>query len=620
MYISGGSSGNYITGMASGMDVDTMVKELMDAERIPYDNYEIEKQYYEWQLEAYQESAGTISDFQTTYFDFLNPSTNMLSSSTYESYNYVYSSDGVSAVVTNSNISNSHYSLEVDQLATSAVASSDQSVSASINAANTVDYGGLDNQMITVTLDGYEKEVTIMDMDGSTDISLNDIQLVMDEAFGSGKILVEENGGKLGFDTATDSGCHELILEGDLTALGFVTDKVSNRLDVTDSLKDLNLKTPMTFDEDGMVNMKINGVDLEFSEDASLDYVMKTISEKADVKMTYNALSDEIMIETNQTGSGKTLSFSETGSNLLDAFSMTTVQAGQDLTCYVDGEKLVRSENTFETDGVVFSVTEVGSVDVDISFDSDQLFDTIVKFVDDYNTMVTDFQDTLKEERDYDYKPLTYAQKESMSDEEIELWESQAKVGLLDSDDLLEDMLEEMRRALYMPVEGCSLTLAEIGITTDGYESGSKLVIDEDKLKSAIETSSDEIVELFTKPSESYPGTTSARSLTSDEKAVRQSEEGLMYRLYDVTEKYISSTSDSMGNKGILIEKCGYKDDYSELNSTMYQQLQGMEDNLLRMEEDLEEKETNYYMEFSAMETYISSMNSQLQMIQSWFV
>ena len=52
----------------------------------------------------------------------------------------------------------------------------------------------------------------------------------------------------------------------------------------------------------------------------------------------------------------------------------------------------------------------------------------------------------------------------------------------------------------------------------------------------------------------------------------------------------------------------------------MYLTLKDMEEKTLTMETDLEDKEESYYLEFSYMETYISDMNSQMEMIQSWFV
>ncbi len=133
-----------------------------------------------------------------------------------------------------------------------------------------------------------------------------------------------------------------------------------------------------------------------------------------------------------------------------------------------------------------------------------------------------------------------------------------------------------------------------------------------------IDESPQDVVELFTKQSEDYPGT-SNRTLDSVELETRYNEEGLMFRLYDITETYISSTSDNNGNKGLLIEKCGFSDDFSEISSTMYERLSDLEDKLLDMEDDLTEKEEQYYSKFSVMETYMSDMNSQLQMVQSWF-
>ena len=43
-----------ISGMASGMDIDTMVKGMMDAERVPLDKLYQKKTYTEWQRDDYR--------------------------------------------------------------------------------------------------------------------------------------------------------------------------------------------------------------------------------------------------------------------------------------------------------------------------------------------------------------------------------------------------------------------------------------------------------------------------------------------------------------------------------------------------------------------------------------
>lgn len=629
MYISGGTSGNYITGMSSGMDVDTLVKNLMDAERVSYDSYYQDQQYYQWELEAYQEVTSSVKTFQDDYFNYANPSNNLLSTSTYMDYNCESTDSSISAMVTNSSQADEQYILEVQQIATSASIESDTTVSKAIEGSQSVDYNSLEGQYITVTLDGTEKQVLIKDNDNSSDITMDDIQTSIDDAFGDGKILVSETDNKLSLDTVDGSGSHELELAGEddvMISLGFEEgDSLSNRLDTIQSLKVISesLETPFNFDLDGMVTMTINNVLFEFDELTSLDQMMKTISSdsEAGVTMTYDALSDTFNMTADESGAGSTIVIEETESNFLTSTGLTTIEEGKDAIATVNGEKVVRSDNTFEVDGVTFTVSDVTTSPetINVQLNSDQIYETITTFVEEYNSMITAIQAELKEERDYDYEPLTQAQKDEMSDDEIEEWEEQVKVGLLSNDSILEDMLNEMRIALYSPVEGCELTLADIGITTESYENGGKLIIDESKLLAVIEDTPESVVELFTNPSETYSVTTEGRSLNASEFEVKLQEEGLMFRLYDISEMYVSTVADENGNKGILVEKCGFHDDYSELSSSMYSQLEEMESRLLEMEDDLTEKEENYYAEFSVMETYLSQMNSQLQMIQSWF-
>ena len=629
MYISGGTSGNYITGMSSGMDVDTLVKNLMDAERVSYDSYYQEQQYYKWQLEAYQEVTSSVKTFQDTYLDYSNPSNNLLSASAYMDYNCESTDNSISTMVTNSSKADNQYILEVDQIATSSSIESDTTVSKAIEASQSVDYNLLDNQYITLILDGTEKQVLIKDNDNSSDITLEDIQTSIDDAFGEGKIVVSDVSGKLTLDTVDGSGSHELALSGAddvMMSLGFEADDfLSNRLDTIQSLKDISesLYTPFNFDIDGMITMTINNVLFEFAKETSLDQMMKSINSdsEAGVTMTYDALSDTFNMTADETGAGTTIIIEETESNFLTSTGLTTIEAGSDAVLTINGETVVRSDNTFEVDGVTFTVSDVTTspVTLNVELNSEQIYETIANFVEEYNNMITSIQAELKEERDYDYEPLTQVQKDEMSDDEIEQWEEEAKVGLLSNDQILEDMLNEMRQALYMPVEGCELTLADIGIRTESYENGGQLIIDDTLLLSVIADTPESVVELFTQPSDTYPGTTAGRSLNASEFEVKQQEEGLMFRLYDISEKYVSTTSDTNGNTGLLIEKCGFHDDYTELSSSMYRQLEEMENRLLEMEDDLEEKEENYYSEFSVMETYISQMNSQLQMIQSWF-
>lgn len=625
MYISGNSSGNYLTGMTSGLDVDAMVKELMDAERVSYDKLDQKKQYYAWEIDAYQNQLSSIGDFQSEFLNYTNEQSNLLSASTYLSYTCDSSHDAVYASVVDGDLANSSYTIEVLSLATASFSESNK-VSSDIEGSVPVDYGILENQSITMTLDGNEQTFIVEDYDNNGSITLLDLQNLINDAFGENKIEITENAGCLKLNTVANSGVHALSISGDesiLQALGFTeSDHLSNRINLTMSLDELSSEIPFSFDVDGMLTFSINGEHFEFNGETTVEEMINTInSSDAQVDMVYDDIHDTFTLESKVYGAGNQLSFEELGSSFFSTIGCQTIEEGEDAQVLIDDVLMVRNDNTITYDGIAFDIKEVTTEPMTISvvLDETNIKDKIVAFVESYNKLISSIQDTLKEERDYDYDPLTYAQRSEMSEDEIETWEENVKVGILANDSILKDMLTEMRQGLYSPVEGLGISLSDLGISSDSYETGGVLKIDLDQLDGIIESSPNEVVALMTKQSDQYPGTSSARLLDQASQEIRFEEEGLMYRLLDITEKYVADTSDNNGQKGILVEKCGYRDDYTYLNSTMNQKLEQMEDQLYDLEEKLNEKEEKYYREFSVMETYLSQMNSQMQMVQSWF-
>jgi flagellar hook-associated protein 2 len=58
-----------IGGLASGMDIDTIVSDLMKAERMPLDKLTKNKQVIEWQRDAYREMNTLLLNFRNQTFD-----------------------------------------------------------------------------------------------------------------------------------------------------------------------------------------------------------------------------------------------------------------------------------------------------------------------------------------------------------------------------------------------------------------------------------------------------------------------------------------------------------------------------------------------------------------------
>ncbi|HBR01415.1 MAG TPA: flagellar hook protein, partial [Ruminiclostridium sp.] len=192
-----------------------------------------------------------------------------------------------------------------------------------------------------------------------------------------------------------------------------------------------------------------------------------------------------------------------------------------------------------------------------------------------------------------------------------------AKTGLLRNDTTIQTLLTKMRQTVYSVVDGVGVTFTKIGITTSkNYEDKGKLVIDEKKLKEALEEDADSVMNLFCRSSTSHPGLSTVRTLDSTQRSIRTAEEGIAFRLFDILQDNISTYRNSSDRKGTLIEMAGFAGDSSEFNNIINDNIDDYQDRIDEMLVKLEDKEEYYYNMFSVMESYINTMNSQLSILQ----
>ncbi|RDW16521.1 flagellar hook protein [Oceanobacillus arenosus] len=103
-----------IGGLASGIDTDNIIKELMAAERLPLDKMEQNKTKYEWQRDAFRDINTKIAEFDKMILD-------MKLSKTYETKKVSSSQESAVTATGSSSAMNGTYSFEVKQLATAEV-------------------------------------------------------------------------------------------------------------------------------------------------------------------------------------------------------------------------------------------------------------------------------------------------------------------------------------------------------------------------------------------------------------------------------------------------------------------------------------------------------------------
>lgn len=461
-----------------------------------------------------------------------------------------------------------------------------------------------------LTVDGVTSEITFASDPTSVSSLATTLQGLIDQSFGTGKVLVSESpSNRLTFTKGAGTGYFSF------------TSSASN-----DALPSMNIATGAT--TSGQLKFTINSKDFTFNATQTLSSMLNAINSDstANVKMYYDETSDKFRITSNQLGAGNNISISEDvalGGNFFDGVSGINAASaittkGSDANVVVDGQAMVRSSNNITVNGINYTIlAEKPGVAQNTSFnmDVDTVYSNISKFVDKYNEILEKINGKLSEKYDRDYPPLTDEQRTAMSDDNIKKWEDKAKTGLLRNDSILTKIVGDMRRALSDPINGETSVLADMGITTGSYQEQGKLIIDETKLKNAIKNNPDSVANLFSKQSSTFPAY--SRSAPSSQRTTRYNEEGFMQRLSDILDDNTSIFRDNNGKKGALLEKAGLVGDSSEYKNTLFTEIQGYTKEYTDLQARLTDKENSYYKKFTNLETVMQRMNSQSSWLSS---
>ncbi len=282
--------------------------------------------------------------------------------------------------------------------------------------------------------------------------------------------------------------------------------------------------------------------------------------------------------------------------------------AGQDAVMDVEingkrFENLARSSNSFDVDGMTVNVKgtfETGADEEAVSFntttDSDKIVEAIRSFVDDYNEMATELKNaysTLPAEKSNGarYEPLSAEEEEGYSESERKAYEEKAKQGILFGDSNLSNMYSKLLSAI-TPGGTDGQTLREIGIGTSYNNGMTTLSLDEDKLRSALESDPDKVRNAFTKTVDSG-----------------SSSNGLMATMQRTLDSYVKTTGEP---KGVLITHAGSIKAYTSLNSnTLKTQIDNIDNQIERWQDKMASQIDRYTTQFSRLEQLIAEMNSQ---------
>ena len=498
-----------MTGMASGIDVDAVVKELMSAQKLKKTNLEGKKEKLSWKQDAWKEMNTKLYSFYTSSLSKMKTQGN------YQARKAT-ASDVSKVSVSATTATAGSYSLKVEQLASAEYITGGDIKSKNLTSESKLSDAGMAvGQTITIkTGKNLDKEFTFT---VDEDSKISDFTNKLKEAGLSANF--DKNSGRF-FISAKDSGTDGLFtIESDVTG-----DTGLAALGLTNITEELAK----------------GGHDASSSSDFA-------IVKAQDAKIRLNG------------------AIIESGSNTINANGMKLDLLG-----------------TTGDEEVKISVTK----------DSQAVYDRVKDFVKGYNELMEEMYKKYNAASARNYSMLTSDQKEAMTDDEVEKWETKIKDSLLRRDDTLNDLMNTFRSAMQetFEINGEKFSLSSFGIVTGDYREHGKLHIEGDADDAEYATKTNKLMQM----------------LEEDPDAVSQAMSGIMSKFYD-------KMFDKMGTTKLSSALTFYNDKQMKTESDEY------EKQIKNWETKLTDIENKYYKQFSAMEKAMSELQNKQSQLAGFF-
>jgi len=369
-------------GLASGIDTDTLIKQLMQAERVPVDRLEQKKQVTEWKRDGYREINRSLLALRNSAVD-------LMFSRNFYAKTATSSDETRATVVSGPSSGNTAVSIDsVTKLATSpshvAEVRSGGNLVTNATAVSTL---GLDAGQRSQVLSTTAREVTLKPTPNAapTFKDKNGAALTLAHTYDAAT-------GKITFDTGTT------IPEG-ATVHYEAGYQIQLRNKVGGELQTVFVDPNATFKD---VVTALNGTN-------------------TGVSAFFDQASGKISVTGKATGSTAMIEFAGSAAKAL--FGLATDKKGEDAQVKINGIDLTQSSNTFTIDNMTITLkaafTDGKTVNLSTANDTQKVFDNIKGFVDKYNETIDLMNKKTREERYRSFTPLTQAQRSELSDDDI---------------------------------------------------------------------------------------------------------------------------------------------------------------------------------------------------------
>lgn len=591
----------------SGIDVDSMVKQLMTAAKQPYTKLEQKQTVVSWKKEAYNNMYTSINSFRNDkVFNFSLKST--LAAKTATSSN-----TSVASITASGDAVNVNHSLNVTQLASGVTQSSTAKITTGSSKTSLAEQFGTSGTFMA-TINGKSFSVNSSQSINDVVSNINKLSAGVTATYDTTQdrffLYTNSTGASASIDFTGSSTSALSFFSDTLKISGFSNVDTTGMTSASDTgVTDVNAAFSTAFTNfSGSFSLNLsngtNSTSITVSDTDTMQTFLNKINNAKDsngnsIGAVATFANGKFTVKSSSSSAPLALSSTDAAAtSFLNNRLKLTKQVGVDAAFKLDNVSMTQSTNKFAIAGVTYNLTGTGQSNVAITNDTDSIIKSVKNFISDYNTMLSTINTKISEEYDSDYLPLTDDQKSSMTDSDISIWTEKAKTGLLQRDSTLTTLVNSMRTAFTSAVSGVAgnyKTASSLGISTgvDYLEKG-KLYVDETKLRAALEADPDAVYKVF--------GTTGADS------SVNATDNGIAVRL-----SAILKTASS----GIVTEAGTTSSTTSDTTSALGKQAKEYRTKLTALSKKLTTLENQYYSKFNAMESALSKLSQQTNYLSS---
>lgn len=634
-----------ITGLATGLDMDEVIKESMRPYRIKIQQQQQQKEIVEIKQKLYRDVLKDSREFYNKYFD-VSKSDSIILSKNWSTIKFESSDSNVVSVSANSEATNKNFTIKGSSATatkatlTEGIGEGDKIVVDGENKKGLVFESTVLGEKGTFTLGGSIQAVNIEEVKGSNATEAKFTGITIENIKDSKEIKIGDKVISLNLDSSKEYTKDELISElnkkleeekidfrakvnednnvtlvsaksGELTDLptleialesgSLVKGTFENGKNATPLVKSMNLS-----DVEGKV-LFINGskIELPLKEDGSIDNdALNSLLEERKLNVSAEIKDGKLSLISKTNGEGQSIDVSVVEK---PTEGFIPVIQGKDANIIIEDSKggvytHKGDSNTVTLDGVTFKFNgkiPADGIKVTGTKDVTKTKEMVVNFFNDYNKLMEKLNTLTMEKRDRSYSPLTDEQKKEMSESEIKLWNERVEKGQLSRDSDLSRIINSLKSAMTTMVDGIDINLEDIGVKPVSDYGGVKngtFTIDEDKLTTALEEDTDKVMRLFTETP------TDSKNLTSAEK---NSKSGIAQRLKSIL------YDETMTVSARLLKKAGYEGTTTVTNNELTKSIEKYERKMEDMEKAFSKKEQALYSKYATLETMMNQLNSQ---------